>query len=407
VALWCGDNEIVGSLTWDELSRKYRDRYLVNYDRFNRVIEQAVLSSDTERRFWPSSPCAGSLDYGDAWHDDSKGDMHFWSVWHEGKDFEHYYSVRPRFCSEFGFQSFPTMTTIRRFAEPSQWNATSPVMEFHQRDKAGNGKIVETMTRYFRSPTSFASFVYLSQLQQALAIETAVRYWRSLKPHSMGTLYWQLNDVWPAVSWSSLDYFLAWKTLHYHARRFYAPMALATRIEDGFLLLSGVSDLHERTGIGVRVQRVAFDGRILGEETADATLPPDQAVQFARFEILPGDDYFFVLDARRRSELAWDPLLRMVVLPEKPKRYELPAAKIAIDPVARRPGAFAFSSDRPAFFVKPEAPEFDGAFEDGSFLLLPGEKRPIAFRSYDGRMPEAKDLTVMHLAATYETPPLP
>ena len=212
IALWCGDNEVIGSLNWYDLSKKNRDRYLVNYDRLNRAIEVAVAASDPDRRFWPSSPCSGALDYGDAWHDDSRGDMHFWSVWHESKDFEHYYTVKPRFCSEFGFQAFPTTTVIRRFAEPSQWNAMSPVMEFHQRDRAGNGRIVETMTRYFRSPTSFESFLYLSQLQQALAIETAVRYWRSLKPHSMGALYWQLNDVWPSVSWASLDHALAWKT---------------------------------------------------------------------------------------------------------------------------------------------------------------------------------------------------
>ena len=83
------------------------------------TIEQAALESDPSRTFWPSSPCSGKLDYGDAWHDDSSGDMHFWSVWHENRDFEHYYDVKPRFCSEFGFQSFPTMHDIRRFA-PSQ-----------------------------------------------------------------------------------------------------------------------------------------------------------------------------------------------------------------------------------------------------------------------------------------------
>ncbi|MCR4282272.1 MAG: glycoside hydrolase family 2 protein, partial [Bauldia sp.] len=223
VALWCGDNEVIGSLNWYDLSKKNRDRYLVNYDRLNRVLEIAITESDPDRPFWPSSPCSGKLDYGDAWHKDGAGDMHFWSVWHENKDFEHYYDVRPRFCSEFGFQSFPTMHVIRRFAEEKDWNATSPVMEFHQRDRAGNGRIVETMARYFRMPTSFESFLYLSQLQQALAIDTAVRFWRSLKPHSMGTLYWQLNDVWPSVSWSSLDHAVGWKTLHYHARRFYAP----------------------------------------------------------------------------------------------------------------------------------------------------------------------------------------
>jgi beta-mannosidase len=401
IALWCGDNEIVGSLNWYELSRKNRDRYLVNYDRFNRVIEAAVLASDPDRRFWPSSPCAGALDYGDAWHDDSRGDMHFWAVWHEGKDFEHYHTVKPRFCSEFGFQAFPTMTAIRHFAEPSQWNAMSPVMEFHQRDKGLNGRIVETMTRYFRTPTSFEGFVYLSQLQQALAIETAVRYWRSLKPRSMGALYWQLNDVWPAVSWSSLDYTLAWKTLHYHARRFYAPVALAARIEDGNLILSGLNDEHRPEGIEARIRRIAIDGRMLAENVAAATIPPDRSLEFARLPVPEGEDWFFDIDARKQDSPGFDPLLRVVVLPRKPKRYEFPATDVRIEAVVDRPGIFALSAELPAFFVKPEAPGFNGAFDDGSFLLLPGEKRTIAFRSYDGRTPAVSDLTVQHLGATY------
>jgi beta-mannosidase len=401
IALWCGDNEIIGSLNWYEESRKNRDRYLVNYDRLNRAIEHAVSESDPDRRFWPSSPCSGALDYGDAWHDDSKGDMHFWSVWHEGKDFEHYYTVKPRFCSEFGFQSFPTMTSIARFAEPAQWNAMSPVMEFHQRDKGMNGRIVETMTRYFLAPSSFRSFVYLSQLQQALAIETAVRYWRSLKPHTMGTIYWQLNDVWPAVSWSSIDYFLAWKTLHYHARRFFAPVATAARIEEGRLVVSAVNDRHQPVTVAVRVQRVALDGRILSEETAEATVPADRALRVWSFDAPADEDSCFVVDAREGPGVGYDSMLRILAFPDKPKRLAFGEATVTVEPVAWRPDGFAFTADRPAFFVRPEVPGFNGTFEDGSFLLLPGEKRIVGFRSFDERMPEVKDITVMHLAETY------
>jgi beta-mannosidase len=248
----------------------------------------------------------------------------------------------------------------------------------------------------------FEGFVYLSQLQQALAIETAVRYWRSLKPHSMGTLYWQLNDVWPAVSWSSLDYCLAWKTLHYHARRFYAPVALAARVEEGRLVVSAVSDLAQTIGIVARVQRVSLDGRVLAEDSFEAELPPDRAVAMGSLPAEAGDEHFYVLDARRRGELAYDPLLRLVVLPDKPKRLDLPIATITVEAVARRPGTFALSSDRPAFYVKPEAAGLNGAFDDASFLLLPGEKRTVAFRSYDGRMPGPDDVSVLHLAATYQ-----
>jgi beta-mannosidase len=401
IAVWCGDNEVIGSLNWYDLSKQNRDRYLVNYDRFNRAVEVAVRDSDPDRAFWPSSPCSGALDYGDAWHDDSSGDMHFWSVWHEGKDFEHYYSVKPRFCSEFGFQSFPTMTAIRRFAEPSQWNAMSPVMEHHQRDGAGNGRIVETMTRYFRTPTSFEGFVYLSQLAHALAIETAVRYWRSLRPRCMGTLYWQLNDVWPAVSWSSIDYALAWKTLHYHARRFYAPLVLAARLEEGRIVVSGVSDLDAPVTLELRARHIGLDGRVRDERDTEDTIAAGKAAELWRFEAAAGAGGFHVLDARRKGGADYDPMLQIVVFPDKPKRYDLPMAEVAVEAIGGKPGRFRFTADAPAFFVKPEAEAFDGAFDDASFLLLPGEPREAAFRSYDGRLPVAADLSVGHLAQSY------
>ena len=97
-------------------------------------------------------------------------------------------------------------------------------MESHQKNAGGNARIAETMFRYFRFPKDFPNFVWLTQVQQGLAIKTAVDYWRSLKPHCMGALYWQLNDTWPVASWSSLDYGGGWKLLHHMAQRFFQPV---------------------------------------------------------------------------------------------------------------------------------------------------------------------------------------
>ena len=116
IVLWCGDNELVGALTWFEESRRDRDRYLVSYDRLNRVIETGIKAAAPEAIWWPSSPSVGPLNFGDAWHADGSGDMHYWSVWHENKSFDNYRTVRPRFCSEFGFQSYTSMPVVRQFA---------------------------------------------------------------------------------------------------------------------------------------------------------------------------------------------------------------------------------------------------------------------------------------------------
>ena len=110
---------------------------------------------------------------------------------------------------------------------PARLNVTSPVMEHHQRNPGGNTRITENMTRYFRFPEGFGNFVYLSQVQQGLAIRTAIEHFRRARPICMGALYWQLNDMWPVASWASLEYGGKWKALHYMARRFDAPVLVS------------------------------------------------------------------------------------------------------------------------------------------------------------------------------------
>ncbi len=89
--------------------------------------------------------------------------------------------------------------------------------------------------------------LWLSQILQGMAIKYAVEHWRRSRPRGMGTLYWQLNDVWPGASWSSIDYHGRWKALHYMARHFFAPV-LVSGIEDlekGFVEVHITSDLGE------------------------------------------------------------------------------------------------------------------------------------------------------------------
>ncbi|MFD1744667.1 glycoside hydrolase family 2 protein [Rhizobium helianthi] len=286
IVLWCGDNELVGALNWFKESLENRDRYLVSYDRLNRTIEQALMKAAPDAIWWPSSPASGYLDYGDAWHADGSGDMHYWSVWHENKPFEDYRKVRPRFCSEFGFQSYTSLPVIRTYAAESDMNIASPVMELHQKNAGGNERIAATMFRYFRFPEGFDNFVYLSQVQQALAIKTAVDYWRSLKPHCMGTLYWQLNDTWPVASWSSLDYGGGWKVLHYVARRFFQPVNVAAiPSDDGAeIRFSVVNDtLHDVT-VTLNLSLLTLSGERRFLRSLDAVCSPDAAVVAVRMD---------------------------------------------------------------------------------------------------------------------------
>src|SRR5690606_2990380 len=194
--------------------------------------------------------------------------------------FEAYRTVNPRFASEFGFQSFTSMNVVETFTEPGDRNPSSPVVETHQRNGGGNARILETLCRYCRFPKGFEEMVFLSQTQQGLAIKTAIEYWRSTKPRCMGTLYWQINDIWPVASWSSLDYGGQWKLMHYMARRFYnlVNVVAVPNADNSAIALKAINDTAGPVSLALEVSavkvtgesRVVFTGN--GEVSADAAL---------------------------------------------------------------------------------------------------------------------------------------
>ncbi|MBL0373133.1 glycoside hydrolase family 2 protein [Rhizobium sp. KVB221] len=387
LALWCGDNELVGALNWFEVSRKDRDRYLVSYDRLNRTIESGLKRADPNAIWWPSSPSVGPLDFGDAWHKDGSGDMHFWSVWHENKSFDHYRTVKPRFCSEFGFQSYTSNLLIGQFADKKDINIASPVMEVHQKNPGGNERIAGTMFRYFRFPKDFSNFVYLSQIQQGLAIKTAVEYWRSLKPHCMGTIIWQLNDTWPVASWASLDYGGNWKAMHYQARRFFAPVALfAIPTADGKAIeMTMVNDLADNIEVSADIYMVGLDDHRTLLKSARATCRPDKAMvlatigatEIAADSILFWDFHTSAGTSGRGHHVA-----------TTYKALDLEPAGLGHTVSAEPDGTFVItlSAKALALFVVIEA-DCPGRFSDNAFDMLAGESRTITFT------PEEKEAT--------------
>jgi beta-mannosidase len=235
-------------------------------------------------------------------------------------------------------------------------------------------------TRYFRVPEGFESFVYLSQVQQAMAIRTAVEHWRSLRPRCMGTLYWQLNDVWPVCSWSSVEHSGAWKLLHYAAARFFAPVLLAGRVHDGGVEIRLTNDLLESVTARVTMSVFEFSGRLAGTESWRARVPAGSSRLVARrplSKIAPDPDKVFVSLSLERGTAAAESELFLV----KPKRCTLAQARVraAISGTDKAP-VVDLSTDAPAFFVSLHADGIAGEFEDNCFTLLPGAPRALGFR---------------------------
>ncbi|MBK7870645.1 MAG: hypothetical protein IPJ74_08170 [Saprospiraceae bacterium] len=165
--------------------------------------------------------------------------------------------------NEYGFQSFPEMTTIKQFSAPDDWSFDSEVMKKHQKSYIGNGRIGKFVDKYYAKSTDFEDFVYKSQLVQAEGIRTAIRAHRKAMPRCMGTVYWQLDDCWPAPSWSSIDYYGRWKALHYALKELYADQLIVPWEANGFLHIQIINDQLDTLPIRIFIESKTLDGKEL------------------------------------------------------------------------------------------------------------------------------------------------
>ncbi len=373
IALWCGNNECLGALGWYEETRANLPLYLKDYEKlYSNWIDKILVEEDPGRMYWPSSPCAGPGDYSDNWHSDGNGDMHYWTVWHERKDFEFYHSVKPRFCSEFGYQSFPSLSEVESFTPEEELSLTSDVMEHHQRNEEGNSIITEMFTRYFRPVVGFENQLYLSQVQQAYAIQTAVTYWRSLMPYCMGTLYWQLNDVWPVSSWSSIEYSGKWKPLHYAARRFYSPVAPLIYLDDGRVHVKVCNDGPEKFEGRCDVSFIGFDGRLVRHVSSDLVVGSLEVVTVMD----EGLDGLAPTSCYASVSVAG---LEETLLLCRPKDAAILEPGLSFE-VRRKGTGFAVDifTEKPAFYIVLDAGSIKGLFDDNLFSL--NGRRTIMFK---------------------------
>lgn len=233
LGLWCGNNEMEMFVEeghhWVTKKTEVRD-YVIMYEQ---LIPEVLKEYDPQTFYWPASPSSGGAF--DEPNSPDRGDVHYWAVWHGNKPFSEYRKYFFRYASEFGFQSFPSKRTIETFTDdPKDMNAFSYVMEKHQRQNSANGKIMNYLQQTYLYPSDFETLIYASQLLQADAIRYGVEHFRRNRGRCMGAIVWQLNDCWPVISWSSIDYCGRWKALHYAEKRFFAPLMLSCQ-EEGMM----------------------------------------------------------------------------------------------------------------------------------------------------------------------------
>jgi beta-mannosidase len=149
------------------------------------------------------------------------------------------------------------------FSKKEDWDLNSKVMKHHQKSYVGNQMIKKHADLLYGKTNDFERFVYFSQLTQAFAVSSAVTGHRLDAPRCAGTIFWQLNDCWPAPTWSSIDFYGNWKALHYAIRDDYRDLALLKQATENGEIIWLKSDLKEKQKVNIKIETYNLDGKFV------------------------------------------------------------------------------------------------------------------------------------------------
>lgn len=391
LAMWCGNNEVYEGVRYWGWKNKYTSEAFAEMNRgydilFRQLLPDMVKRFDSDRFYMHGSPYEANWGRPESW---KIADSHNWGTWYGRKPFESFDSEIPRFMSEYGFQAFPEMKTIRTFAEEKDFELESPVMNAHQKATIGNALIKQTMCLYYKVPAKFEDLVYVGLVLQGQGMRHGIEAHRRNRPYCMGSLFWQLNDSWPVVSWSSIDYYGNWKAMQYQSQRAFAPVLINAIKEGDDLCVYLISDeLQDRDDVRLTVELMDFDGKSHGKWTHSGKLSANTSMLFLKKrvdEFLSKQDAAtsflrFTLKAKNGTSLADE-----VFYFAYPKDQKLPEARIETS-VKRRGEAIEMTlkADKLARDIFIEVPVQGVRFSDNFFDLLPGQRKKITITSPEG-----------------------
>jgi beta-mannosidase len=286
LVIFNGNNEV--DVAWKNWG--FQARYLIfgaEADKIEQDYKRLFQTFLPERvNYWSNTPYIHTSPLSNWGKDEyyDSGSQHYWGVWHGKDPIEDFGKKSGRFNAEYGFQSFPQMSTINTFASEKDLDLESDVMKAHQKSYVGNGMMLKHAKILYGQPKTFEQFVYYSQLTQAKAVGIAIASHRVQAPRCMGTLYWQINDCWSAPSWSSIDYFGNWKALHYQVKRDYEDIAMVEKIEElnkeQYFLVNSTGQSQD---LDIQWQIYALDGSVLKEDSSHQDSYSNKSIQLANY----------------------------------------------------------------------------------------------------------------------------
>lgn len=382
MALWCGNNE--NQWIHDRTYWNKPDYPVPGSLYYDKLLPQIVKELDGKTPYWPGSPYGGN-DYNSM----EDGDLHNWQVWHgnlprrfgekprvdrspEGVSFMHYAEDMGRFSSEFGMHASPVYETLRRNIPADQLYYHSPSMDHHNKDNPKN-KGDNLMLTVTGLPNNLEEYIDYSMMAQAEGLKFGIEHYRRRKPHCSGTLIWQLNDCWPVLSWSILDYYGFGKAGYFYTRRVYAPvLASFKERSDGGVELWICNDTLNEVTDTLTVRAGTFTKGTVWEESCRIQVAANssQVAWYCKADkITAGSDSY--LSARATKSLF--PANRYFFAPIKDLQRTAAQPEITITPNGEHELHVHLRAVTYTYFLHLSVPDERTRFTDNYFDLEAGE----------------------------------
>ena len=381
MALWCGNNE--NQWLHERARWQQKDPIAPGALYYDQILPEAVARLDGRVPYWPGSPYGGN-DY----NSEADGDSHNWNVWHgnsprqfgeeptvdhspQGVTYRRYAEDQSRFVSEFGMHAAPVFETLQRNIPADQLFHHSPSMDHHNKDNPKN-KGDNLMLAITGLPETLAEYIDFSMAAQAEGLKFGIEHYRRRKPHCSGALFWQLNDCWPVLSWSVIDYYGFGKAGYYYARRVFAPvLASFKELPDGEVALWVTNDTLAAVHDRLDLRLLTFDGQPLWHAQIDAAIPANSSLEVWRGRVEGGPDRF--LSVRGES------IPRNRHFFADVKDLALPEASVSVEyeQVDAHRLEARLLSEQFAYFVHLSTGLETTAFSDNYFDLEPGVAHTI------------------------------
>ncbi|RPH31183.1 MAG: glycoside hydrolase family 2 protein [Bacteroidales bacterium] len=396
IALWCGNNEVdEGWHNWgwtkqvDTIPNATATIWNGYKKLFNETLPSIVNTYDPEKFYWASSPQFG---WGKK-ESMKSGDSHYWGVWWGGEPFSVFKTKVPRFMSEYGFQGFPDARTLQAFSKDGNAKPDSLGLLCHQKHPVGYQTIDKFTKCEAFNPKTLADSIYFSQILQAIGYRTAIESQRIAMPRCMGTLYWQMNDSWPGVSWSGIDFYGRWKAVQYAVRNAYKPILISAESNGHEITVKVVSDFQIPTEGELKVLLYNLNGDIIKRWVNPATIKPNVSEQLLRVnnELNQADSCNIFIYAEFLSQAGESYFTYSYNCKQGNLMLLNPEIKVKTEKVLEE-YTLILTALHPTFNVQILSAAPDFKVENNYFNLLPGKEYRVRILSGNDKEIEVKSL---------------